>query len=298
MSDTNLYVPVIQLRPKSAIKYDMYIGDRKKKTKAILNEKKNITEHKKLAYKNQFSESARKRLTKKINILVQSSKKVRIYNEVTNKYINHRLSFITLTVSSNENKKLEFCYTNLLKPFLRIMRNKHGLTTYIWKAEVQQRGQIHYHITTPSFIHYQIIRDTWNNIQSKAGCLDDYVKSKGHFDANSTDVHEVKHVQDLASYLVKEFCKSIQNNFLDDGKKWDCSNNLNNINYFEILETTENVLIEKEMLQKDEIYVDTHDRYAIIDFKRRKPTELLTLSQLKDYKEYIKFIQNKVNCYK
>ena len=177
------------------------------------------------------------------------------------------------------------------------MRNKHNLRTYIWKAEVQHRGQIHYHITTPSFIHYQTIRDVWNNIQSKAGCLDDYVKEKGHFDANSTDVHEVKHVQDLASYLVKEFCKSIQNNFSDDGKKWDCSNNLNNINYFEILETTENVLLENEMLQKNEIYVDTHDRYAIIDFRRKKPTELLTLTQLKDYKEYIKFIQNKVNCY-
>ena len=295
--DSNLYVPVIQLRPKSAIKFDLYIGERRKKTNAILNEKKKITEHKTLAYKNQFSESARKRLTKKINILVQSSKKTRIFNNVTNKYVTHQLSFITLTVSSRDNKTLDFCYTNLLKPFLRIMRSKHNLKTYIWKAEVQERGQIHYHITTPLFIHYQIIRDVWNNIQRKAGCLDDYNALTGHYDANSTDIHEVKHIKDLSSYLVKEFCKSIQNNFLDDGKKWDCSNNLNNINYFEILETTENVLIEKEMLEKNEIYVDTHDRYAIIDFKIRKPTELLTLSQLKDYKEYIKFIQNKVNCY-
>lgn len=128
---------------------------------------------------------------------------MRIFNNVTNKYVYHQLSFITLTVSSNENQTLDYCYTNLLKPFLRIMRNKHNLTTYIWKAEVQQRGQIHYHITTPLFIHYQIIKDVWNNIQRKLGLLDEFEKINGHSNPNSTDIHEVKHIKDLASIPCK-----------------------------------------------------------------------------------------------
>lgn len=295
MSDTNLYAPVIQLRPKSAIKYALYIGDKRKKTNDVLNKKKNISEHKKLAYKNEFSESARKRLTKKINLLVLGSKKVRIFNNVTNKYVYHQLSFITLTVSSNKNQTLDYSYKNLLKPFLRIMRNKHNLTTYIWKAEVQQRGQIHYHITTPLFIHYQIIKDVWNNIQRKSGLLDEFEKINGHSNPNSTDIHEVKHIKDLASYLVKEFCKSIQNNFTDNGKKWDCSNNLNGLNYFETFENTENIIIENNLVGKGKLYLDRHERYEIFDFKNTAPTELLTLNQLRVYKDYLKNLKNAVS---
>ena len=102
----------------------------------------------------------------------------------------------------------------MLEPFLRWMRQVHNTTLYIWKAERQKRGAIHYHITSNKFIHYQELRNKWNWLLSKHGLNESYVKEHQHNNANSTDVHSVKNIKNLAPYLIKYFTKTEQNPFL------------------------------------------------------------------------------------
>ena len=165
--------------------------------------------------------------------MCQSIKIRKIYNPVTQTIHPHRLSFITLTVSQKENLTARQVYKSCFEKFLRWLRQSQQVTTYVWKCEQQTRGQIHYHITTPSFIHYQYIRDKWNNLQRAAGYLTQYEKEHGHSNPNSTDIKEVKKIRNLSNYMIKEFCKSIQNPNTE-GKIWDCSLNLKKYKYYSV----------------------------------------------------------------
>jgi len=115
------------------------------------------------------------------------------------------------------------------------------IKSYIWKAELQARGQLHYHLTTNSFLHFAEIRRVWNDLQKSRGWLDEYHQKTGHWDANSTDVHSVYRIKDVGRYLGKyiakqEFRQSAANPEAGfpsllvpvrlDAKVWGCSDDL------------------------------------------------------------------------
>lgn len=178
------------------------------------------------AYSGTVTKGSQKRIRQAVDILLQTSPKQRIFNTVTSKWQNFTLNFVTLTIAQEKPVTAEEAYTNCLKEWLRKMRQKHGLTSYIWKAELQERGQLHYHLTANVFLHHSTIREVWNRQQKKAGYLDDYAKKHKHFNANSTDVHAVWKVKNIEAYLTKYLSKTSQNEVPTKGKVWDCSKDL------------------------------------------------------------------------
>lgn len=252
----------------------------------------NMLEQRNKAYSGQLTDGAKKRMRRAIELLCMGIKPVTILNPVSKRYIKHRLSFITLTVSAKENITAKEAYNNLLTHFMQWLRRTQNVSTYVWKAEVQKRGQIHYHITTPTFIHYKAIRDKWNNLQRKAGYLSNYYESKGHYDANSTDVHQVRHIDNLSSYLQKEFCKSIQNP-QTIGKIWDCSMNLKKSKYF-------NIILERWhedalglLSQKGYVTIEHHERFSLVKLHSADYSQVLTLSDTNQLDAYLKQILTK-----
>lgn len=131
-----------------------------------------------------------------------------------------RLNLITTTISDRTIVTAPDAYEKCLKPFLRVLR-KHGNFLYVWKAELQKRGQIHYHVLSNVFMPWQSIRDTWNNLQRKAGYLDGFYHRNKHLIANSTDVHSVQNVDNVAAYVMKYLSKDQK--AVICGKTWDCS---------------------------------------------------------------------------
>lgn len=184
-------------------------------------------------YTGQITIGAKKRLTKAISLLVQSSPEEWIYNPVTKKTQNHKISFITLTMPPTENaKNAKFTHKNLLQPMLRIMRNSYKMKSYVWKCELQKNDSIHYHITTDLFIPWEQLRQHWNALLQKNGMLEAFIEKYGHDNPNSVDIHSVNKVNDLEAYLVKYISKEYQNSKRLDGKVWDCSKNLKESKYF------------------------------------------------------------------
>ena len=110
------------------------------------------------------------------------------------------------------------------------MRTKYHLTSYIWKAERQQNESIHYHITTNVFIPYYHIRDEWNNLLNKHGYLTEYKANYNNESPNSTDVHKVYKIKDIAAYLSKYISKNEPDKLPIEGKVWDCSLDLKKFN--------------------------------------------------------------------
>lgn len=184
-------------------------------------------------YSGTLTPGAKKRLTKAIEFLMMSTKHQTIYNTVTHRNQPFRLSFVTLTISETaRNITGKEAHAKLLEPFLQWMRRVHNVNMYIWKAELQKRGQIHYHITTDTFIHWREIQEKWNDLQKSAGYLENFYKKFGHYKPNSTDVHSVRKMNNMGGYLLKEIVKSFQNEKSLGGKVWDCSMNIKAAKYY------------------------------------------------------------------
>lgn len=164
-------------------------------------------------YSGEVTEGTRKRIAMAIDIFLQISPPRFIHNPVTQRRQKFQLSFITLTISRAEevpasegHKALKVFLQHFKKPWSK-RRMSEQMRTYIWKAEVQKRGQLHYHITTNVFLHLVEIRRVWNDIQRSRGWLDEYHKAYGKWDANSTDVHSVYKLKDVGRYLQKYIAK-------------------------------------------------------------------------------------------
>lgn len=303
----------IQIRSKSAIVYTQYANTANKTSfqsaqqiesnldrynqlqlSATENKGSGISD-KRSTYSGQITKGSKKRMTKAVSLLVQSSKTRRIYNHATHRYQLFKLSFITLTVSSTSIMLAgKEAHEKLLEPFLLYLRRKHQVVNYVWKAELQERGQIHYHIMIDKFVLYTDIRDKWNNLQDQYGLLDDYRAKHGSKTPNSTDVHSIKKVKNIEAYLVKYISKDVGKKDGDSigGKVWDCNMSLKKAKYY-----TTTVDWEMERVIN---YVQTvkiaqvlhYDHYSLIIFTDQDAYYLLNERQRDDYFNHLSLISD------
>lgn len=193
------------------------------------------------------------------------------------------MNFVTLTIASQKNLQVKESYDLLLAPWLRYSKNKMGMSDYVWKAEYQQRGQVHYHVATNVYMDWKTVRWKWNQLQRQNRLLDDFALRHGHFNPNSTDVHPVRSITAAAEYMAKEMCKDVQNAKTTKGKVWDCSKNLK-IGRFNCGLTSENKDLIMEAIQMGEAEIIESDHCSII--KMRQPERVLDQLQLSQYKQH------------
>ena len=85
-----------------------------------------------------------------------------------------KLNLLTLTLpckqihSDKEMKKL------LLDPFLKSCKYHFSLNLYFWKDEVQDNDNLHFHITTDTYMDKDQVRSLWNHQLDKYGYIDRY----------------------------------------------------------------------------------------------------------------------------
>lgn len=248
----------------------------------------------KKTYTGMITASTAKRIRQAVDMLLQVSPSKKITNPYTKAVITHRLTFITLTISDNIRMYTpQEGYNKLLKPFLRILREKQLINTYIWKAEFQERGQLHYHITTNSVIDLRLIRKYWNALQMKNKMLNEYYLIHNHYDPNSTDIHTVYKLRDIQAYLVKYLSKNTQNQTETQGKIWDASDNLKGKKNMSFKLNQHNIRKIVEETDKGNLQLIELSQCAIIKSKTLHPSILLDVKQRQDYYSYLQSIQDK-----
>lgn len=246
-------LPQIQIRTASLIYYELPLEIPKYDRRQNFSGK---------TYSGKMTEHAAKRIKRAVEVLLFMSPEKTVFNPVTSRHTKFRLTFVTLTISCSTLISHKEAFEKGLKPFLRVARIKFGMQTYIWKAELQKRGQIHYHITTNCFIDYREIKSAWNNIQFRAGWLDEYFAKTGSWAANSTDIHAVHKIKRLDLYLAKYISKSGGQIV---GKVWDCSQNLKGKKYF-TFEPSAQLLNEiEEDYARGKCKIISRDRCAIVE---------------------------------
>lgn len=170
--------------------------------------------------KGKLSRKAITGLRNAINWLAISAQQKRVYVRKSDKSFNFKIAFITVTlpetlapVSSTDLQK------KLLNPFLVYLRKVQGLKNYVWRIEHQANGRLHVHITCDTFIHHEVIRTNWNKQLRKHGILEEFYAKFKHYNPNSTDIHSVKNIKNIAGYLAKYFSKKNSDYTLRKNKK-------------------------------------------------------------------------------
>lgn len=234
---------------------------------------------------------AKKRLIKAIEHLVMLTEKERkVYNPKSGNAFKFRLSFLTLTISQSKFVDGKTAHKLLLEPFLRWMRETHGCKLYIWKAELQQRGQLHYHVTSDAFIHYQAIRTKWNELQKQAGFLDEHFQRYGNYTPPSTQIKSVRKIKNMGHYLVKEIAKSFQNEASIQGKVWDCCKILKGEAFFTINADSGTMAEINKCIEANEVRYIVTDFCTIYQFIDKKPFHVLQKGDQLDYQRHLKKI--------
>ena len=200
-----------------------------------------------------LSHSSKKRIRSIINLWSESINIKKKVSRKNNDWKLKQLTFITLTLCSNQLESDKENKRNLLNRFLIELQRKSNLSNYLWCAEKQKNGNIHYHILSNSEIEYKIIRSIWNKILDDNNYIENYRQNQIHFhkdgfkirteflehwneekqynaylngvnnnwsDPNSTDIHSLRKIENIANYVTKYMTKSIDEEIKENYKNW------------------------------------------------------------------------------
>ena len=122
---------------------------------------------------------------------------------------------ITLTLPTDKTLSSKETNKRLLKRFLQFIENysikqHRKKLTYLWKLELQERGQLHYHIILNRFIPYELINKFWSYLLEDTGLSREYFLKY-----NSRNVKQAARVEsvkkntsgEMRSYMLKRYLK-------------------------------------------------------------------------------------------
>lgn len=281
----------------------------------------------KQAYSGQLTPHSRKRLQKTINLLVAVSQPKRVRPPLVEKAFTFKVNFVTLTLPAAQrgvsDKDIK---SKCLDNWIKAMRRKHQLKSYVWRAERQYNGNIHFHITTDTFLPQDDIRNEWNRQLSKFHFIDEFRQKHGYSTPNSTDVHAVWKIKNIASYMVKYMSKNADEHLRElnatrisngeqainpdehpfqllkgqpawndpiNGKVWDCSQNLKAKDRCEI-EAEPDIQSELNKIVFTHQLRFIHTEYCTLIFSGEKPMESILKGVLLHL--YLSYL-NRIRCY-
>lgn len=172
---------------------------------------------------NTLSRNSAMKMRRAISWLVASAEVKKVYEKKYKKLVPWRINFITLTIPAQngiDDRKIK----RVLNAWVKYARYQHGLTNYVWKAEPQARGEIHFHIISDCYIHYSTVTYSWNRLLKKHNLIGK------HEAPNSTDIHAVieQGIKDLTGYVVDYMQKKEKDEEGNikrtiKGRLWGCS---------------------------------------------------------------------------
>jgi hypothetical protein len=196
---------------------------------------------------NKMSDQSSRKCKRAINYLLFNSQKNYNYSKLNWRDLQFKIAFITLTLSSEQKHSDNYIKKFMLNNFLIEAKRLWNIENYVWRAEKQANNNIHFHILVDRFIPWQEIRAVWNRIQNNHGYIAQYRKNMKAYhrfgfklnnellskwnvtnqlkayktgiktnwsNPNSTDIHQIKLINNVAAYVTKYMTKDKKANHL------------------------------------------------------------------------------------
>lgn len=191
------FVFCANIKPRSIVVYP-YFYEKKARRKSphtlqIVNRDKGMS----------GTNKSRARLRTAIDLLCYTAKWKTVFVKKNETYFRYKLNFITLTLPSEQQHTDKEIIAKCLSPFLEAWAKRRAGLLYVYRAEVQDNGNIHFHVISNAFYHYEKLRRDWNRYVEKLG----YVSRGTTENPNSTDVHALSNKGDVALYLTSYLSK-------------------------------------------------------------------------------------------
>lgn len=179
--------------------WDYYDAKIKKANQSVNeNSLKNLTKKKKSI---NLSKASKRKIKDTFSLLYHLAKcrTIKISNK---KFIyNFRLSFVTLTLPSKQVHTDVDIKKVCLNNFLNVMRQKFGLKNYIWISEIQENGNLHFHMVFDMYIHHKAVRYYWNRSLELLGYVSEYSNRMKSLTLQEYADLRGKEVSEVASYF-------------------------------------------------------------------------------------------------
>lgn len=135
------------------------------------------------------------------------------------------LSMVTLTLPASQLESDRLFKSRYLNLFLTKLRKLYLNLNYLWVAEKQKNGNIHFHIIIDEWIAKSRLTELWNDTLANGEYINTFEKKFKHRNPPSTHIAGQKNIKDMAAYLSK-YINKVDSKQAIGGKKWDCSNSL------------------------------------------------------------------------
>lgn len=135
---------------------------------------------------------------------------------------------ITLTLPAKQSESDNVVKRRYLGVWLQNLERVHKGINWLWVAEAQHNGNIHFHVIVDRYVQWEWVRRTWNRVLSNGDYIERFAAKFKHQDAPSVDVCGQKSMTNPAAYITKyltgdKWVRDIE------GRLWGCRDTLRQI---------------------------------------------------------------------
>lgn len=143
-------------------------------------------------------------------------------NQIKTQY---QINMLTITLSATQQHNDKFIKRWLLVPFIAKLVKTNPDVSYLWRAEPQKNGNIHFHILIDRYFSKDWVQREWNKTQSQHGYHSQLTESKTDLGKNSTRIEALASKDNAISYVAKYISKNEGDRAIE-GRLWGCSDRL------------------------------------------------------------------------
>lgn len=156
-----------------------------------------------------LSRSAASRFKRSIDYINLIAKEKTCRNDAGGYFFKMKLAFITLTLPSKQQHSDNYLKQKLLEPFLDACKKRWPSFSYVWRAETQTNGNLHFHIITDHFVPKDYVNYRWKRILWGHGYMQAFHRKNPTMEAPCAEIRKVRNDHSLGIYMRKYLVKGL-----------------------------------------------------------------------------------------